>query len=322
MIPVFSTQKILLKLREAQKTRLENRPSPPRPIPFGLSMSTNLTDQNQLNELTINAVIFADFWNWLFFESGVPQERTLRWTKKNIKMLDKSLTPMFNYILWTKGNLFLGRYYTELEPLFLGLLNNKQNYVRYFAEVVIHEIKFYKDFSGTTRPFYFWLIKQTVILYNPVLKDINGESQRGGRDFYFNAHDFIKDFDDFDQELQVSAVVTFLKDINKGRTVRDILVDILQKKVFTNQNNVSAFCDQLQDFADTDDLVLPLTYSIMLAMVSIIEVNRRRSRKMQQVWFINKFGANVNLGNIAPNEVIPLEALRLGLRGDTFENYL
>ena len=29
-------------------------------------------------------------------------------------------------------------------------------------------------------------------------------------------------------------------------------------------------------------------------------------------------GANVNLGNIAPNEVIPLECLRLGLRGDTF----
>jgi phosphosulfolactate synthase len=45
-------------------------------------------------------------------------------------------------------------------------------------------------------------------------------------------------------------------------------------------------------------------------------------KKIQQVWFINKFGANVNLGNISPNEVIPLEALRLGLRGDTFENYL
>ena len=45
-------------------------------------------------------------------------------------------------------------------------------------------------------------------------------------------------------------------------------------------------------------------------------------KKNQQVWFINKFGANVNLGNISPKEVIPLEALRLGLRGDTFENYL
>jgi phosphosulfolactate synthase len=41
-------------------------------------------------------------------------------------------------------------------------------------------------------------------------------------------------------------------------------------------------------------------------------------QKSQQVWFIKLFGANVNLGNIAPNEVIPLECLRLGLRGDTF----
>jgi phosphosulfolactate synthase len=45
-------------------------------------------------------------------------------------------------------------------------------------------------------------------------------------------------------------------------------------------------------------------------------------QKNQQIWFINKFGANVNLGNIAPNEVIPLECLRLGLRGDTFHNFL
>lgn len=45
-------------------------------------------------------------------------------------------------------------------------------------------------------------------------------------------------------------------------------------------------------------------------------------QKAQQVWFINQLGANVNLGNIAPNEMIPLETLRLGVRGDTFFNYL
>ncbi len=44
--------------------------------------------------------------------------------------------------------------------------------------------------------------------------------------------------------------------------------------------------------------------------------------KNQQVWFIKEMGANVNLGNIAPNEVIPLETLRLGLRGDTFSTFL
>jgi phosphosulfolactate synthase len=44
--------------------------------------------------------------------------------------------------------------------------------------------------------------------------------------------------------------------------------------------------------------------------------------KAQQVWFIKQFGANVNLGNIAPNDLIPLETLRLGLRGDTFFQHL
>lgn len=44
--------------------------------------------------------------------------------------------------------------------------------------------------------------------------------------------------------------------------------------------------------------------------------------KSQQAWFIKHFGANVNLGNIAPNEIIPLETLRLGLRGDTFFQFL
>jgi phosphosulfolactate synthase len=45
-------------------------------------------------------------------------------------------------------------------------------------------------------------------------------------------------------------------------------------------------------------------------------------KKSQQVWFIKLMGANVNLGNIAPNEIIPLECLRLGLRGDTFFDFL
>lgn len=44
--------------------------------------------------------------------------------------------------------------------------------------------------------------------------------------------------------------------------------------------------------------------------------------KNQQVWFIKLFGAEVNLGNIAPNDMIPLECLRLGLRGDTFFDFL
>lgn len=45
-------------------------------------------------------------------------------------------------------------------------------------------------------------------------------------------------------------------------------------------------------------------------------------QKAQQVWFIKLLGANVNLGNIAPEEVLPLETIRLGLRGDTFLHFL
>lgn len=45
-------------------------------------------------------------------------------------------------------------------------------------------------------------------------------------------------------------------------------------------------------------------------------------QKGQQVWFIKLLGTNVNLGNIAPSETIPLETIRLGLRGDTFHTFL
>src|SRR5579864_383647 len=44
--------------------------------------------------------------------------------------------------------------------------------------------------------------------------------------------------------------------------------------------------------------------------------------KAAQAWFIKQFGPSVNLGNIPPEEVIPLETLRLGLRGDTLKEVL
>jgi phosphosulfolactate synthase len=45
-------------------------------------------------------------------------------------------------------------------------------------------------------------------------------------------------------------------------------------------------------------------------------------QKSQQLYFIELIGCNVNLGNIAPNEMIALEAMRIGLRGDTFHLFL
>jgi phosphosulfolactate synthase len=52
------------------------------------------------------------------------------------------------------------------------------------------------------------------------------------------------------------------------------------------------------------------------------EVDRSRlifeaPQKHQQVWFIKELGAQVNLGNVLPQDVISLETLRLGLRADT-----
>ena len=40
-------------------------------------------------------------------------------------------------------------------------------------------------------------------------------------------------------------------------------------------------------------------------------------RKDQQVWFVQRFGTEVNLGNVPTGEVLALETLRLGLRSDT-----
>ena len=45
-------------------------------------------------------------------------------------------------------------------------------------------------------------------------------------------------------------------------------------------------------------------------------------REAAQGWFVRRFGPEVNLGNIAPDEVIPLETIRLGLRSDTLTEIL
>ncbi len=56
--------------------------------------------------------------------------------------------------------------------------------------------------------------------------------------------------------------------------------------------------------------------------ISVNDVLWEAPIKNQQVMFIQLVGANVNLGNIASNEVVALEALRIGMRGDTFFDYL
>lgn len=55
--------------------------------------------------------------------------------------------------------------------------------------------------------------------------------------------------------------------------------------------------------------------------ISVDKLIFEAPKKEQQVWFIKKFGTNVNLGNVQPSEVIPLETLRLGLRSDTLFDF-
>jgi phosphosulfolactate synthase len=60
----------------------------------------------------------------------------------------------------------------------------------------------------------------------------------------------------------------------------------------------------------------------ILTKVDLDKIIWEAPLKAQQVWFIHHFGSNVNLGNISPGDVIPLETLRLGLRDDTFFDFL
>lgn len=60
----------------------------------------------------------------------------------------------------------------------------------------------------------------------------------------------------------------------------------------------------------------------ILSQISSDKIIWEAPIKSQQVFFIKHCGANVNLGNIAPRELIPLETIRLGLRSDTFHEFL
>ncbi|SFD57587.1 phosphosulfolactate synthase [Chitinophaga sp. CF118] len=60
----------------------------------------------------------------------------------------------------------------------------------------------------------------------------------------------------------------------------------------------------------------------ILTQIPVEKIIWEAPRKDQQLYFLQLVGCNVNLGNIASNEVISLEAMRIGLRGDSFSFYL
>ncbi len=74
-------------------------------------------------------------------------------------------------------------------------------------------------------------------------------------------------------------------------------------------------------FRDSGEVRQGLVEEI-LTQIPVDKILWEAPQKVQQVWFIKLCGTNVNLGNIAPSEVIPLETIRIGLRGDTFTHFL
>ena len=59
---------------------------------------------------------------------------------------------------------------------------------------------------------------------------------------------------------------------------------------------------------------------VVAALVDAVGLDRvvfEAPRAAQQAWFVRRFGPDVNLGNVAPDDVLSVETLRLGLRSDT-----
>ncbi|MGZ4390744.1 MAG: phosphosulfolactate synthase, partial [Gaiellaceae bacterium] len=74
-------------------------------------------------------------------------------------------------------------------------------------------------------------------------------------------------------------------------------------------------------FNESGDMRTELVGEIANA-VPLEDVVFEAPTKAAQAWFIKEYGPAVNLGNIAPDDVIPLETLRRGLRGDTLKEVL
>ncbi|HPA87078.1 MAG TPA: phosphosulfolactate synthase [Bacteroidales bacterium] len=104
----------------------------------------------------------------------------------------------------------------------------------------------------------------------------------------------------------------------------DQWVDMMKSELDTGSLKVIAEAREsgtIGIFNDDGSVNTPLVNRIS-GQVRLSNVIWEAPLKSQQAWFIRHFGPDVNLGNIAPSEIIPLETLRLGLRGDTFFQFL
>ena len=89
-------------------------------------------------------------------------------------------------------------------------------------------------------------------------------------------------------------------------------------------NDTKNFIDMFEPHTDIIKLGFGTSaiYAYIETKIANEDILWEAPTKPQEVWFIKLLGANVNLVNIAWNEVIPLETLRRGLRGDNFHDFL
>ena len=175
----------------------------------------------------------------------------------------------------------------------------------------------------------------------------------GGTLFEASAvRDMVKEYKNFVQELGVDAVeisdgsiimdhakkCEYINDFSKNYTVLsevgakedDIFVkpdewsDHMQKELDAGSTYVIAEARETgtvgiykQD--GTADISL---INDILKKIPSKQIMWETPLKQQQAWFIKLIGAKANLGNILPDDVIPLETIRLGLRSDTFFEFL
>jgi 2-phosphosulfolactate phosphatase len=100
-------------------------------------------------------------------------------------------------------------------------------------------------------------------------------------------------------------------------------VDDLQEELRAGAQKVILEARESGTFGifNTDGEVIPEHFEAMLAAAGIQQMLFEAPRASQQQWLVTNLGNSVNLGNVAPEDCINLETLRLGLRAGTLKEY-
>jgi phosphosulfolactate synthase len=139
-------------------------------------------------------------------------------------------------------------------------------------------------------------------------------------------------------DLDHALKCRYITELSKNYTVLSEVGTKLKGKEISNDNWISFMKNELQSGAwkviaearESGNMGIynddgSANFELILGIKKALNPDNiiwEAPQKNQQVWFIKLLGSNVNLGNIATNEIISLETLRLGLRGDTLLTFL